>query len=213
MMRIGTFLVAMVLVFGMRYSLSAQPRFGAGIVAGINASQIQGDDSAGYNRLGVRAGVRGIAHLSEKADFGLDLLYSMRGSTTELVPNNNSLRYVIHLDYIEVPVWISYKDWLAPDGYYRIQGFAGLSYGRLFNTRVVDVIILEDEQENFAKNDLSLTLGVAYHLSRRFSLGFNYTRSLVPLYNNRKFLNNVGLPRYKQRLWGYFLSFQGVLEF
>lgn len=195
------------------HSLLAQQRFGAGIVVGINASQIQGDDSAGYNRLGVRAGLRGIVKLTDKTEFGLDLLYSMRGSTTELVPNNNSLRYVIHLDYIEVPVWISYKDWLAPDGYYRIQGFAGLSYGRLFNTRVQDVIILEDEQENFAKNDLSIALGVSYHLSRKFSLGVNYTRSVVPLYNNKKYLNNVGLPRYKNRLWGYFLSFQGVFEF
>ncbi|MCB9284833.1 MAG: PorT family protein [Lewinellaceae bacterium] len=213
MKRNGMTFLVLIFVLGLAPILSAQPRFGAGIVAGINASQIQGDDSAGYNRLGVRAGFRGIVHLSEKSDFGLDLLYSMRGSTTELVPNNNSLRYVIHLDYIEVPVWISYKDWLSPDGYYRLQGFAGLSYGRLFNTRVVDVIILEDEQDNFAKNDLSITLGAAYHLSRRFSLGVNYTRSVVPLYDNRKFLNNVGLPRYKQRLWGYFLSFQGVLEF
>ena len=213
MNRLGIFSFALVLFMMTALSLQGQQRFGAGIVAGFNASQIQGDDSAGYNRLGVRAGLRGIVKLTDKAEFGLDLLYSMRGSTTELVPNNNSLRYVIHLDYIEVPVWFSYKDWLAPDGYYRMQAFGGLSYGRLFNTRVQDVIILEDEQENFAKNDLSIMLGVSYHLSRKFSLGVNYTRSVVPLYNNRKYLSNVGLPRYKNRLWGYFLSFQGVFEF
>lgn len=194
-------------------SLSAQQRFGAGIVAGINVSQIQGDDSAGYNRLGVRAGFRGIARLTDRAEFGLDLLYSQRGSTTELFPNNNFLRFVIHLDYIEVPVWFSYKDWLHPDGYYRIQGFAGLSYGRLFNTRVEELVVIEDEQENFAKNDLSVTFGASYRTGKRFSIGANWTRSITPLYNNRRHLNNVGLPRYEYSLWGYFLSFQGVFEF
>lgn len=193
--------------------LSAQQRFGAGIVAGINASQIQGDDSAGYNRLGVRAGVRGIVRLTDRAEFGLDLLYSQRGSTTELFPNNNFLRFVIHLDYIEVPVWFSYKDWLHPDGYYRLQAFAGLSYGRLFNTRVEELVVIEDEQDNFAKNDLSVSLGASFRTGKRFSIGAHWTRSITPLYNNRKHLNNVGLPRYEFPLWGYFLSFQGVFEF
>lgn len=212
-MHIRNVLFAFLLIFFAATSLTAQQRFGAGIVAGINASQIQGDDSAGYNRLGVRAGVRGIARLTEKTEFGLDLLYSQRGSSSELVPNNNFLIYVIHLDYIEVPVWYSFKDWLAPDGYYRVQGYVGLTYGRLFNSRVKEIAVLEDEQVNFAQNDLSVSLGAAFRTSRRFSLGLNYNRSVVPLYNNRKHLNNVGLPRYKYSLWGYFLSFQGVYEF
>jgi hypothetical protein len=211
-MRFRIFLFAFLFSLLTTGAANAQQRFGAGLVAGVNAAQIQGDDSAGYNKLGFRAGVRGIARLSEKADFGLDLLYSQRGSASELVPNNAFLRYVIHLDYIEVPVWFTYKDWLSPEGYYRLQGFAGLSYGRLFGTRVEETI-LEDEQDFFAKNDLSINLGAGFRVSQRFALEVHYIRSVLPLYNNRKHLNNAGLPRYKYSLWGYFLTFQGVYEF
>lgn len=196
------------------FSGPAQSPFGAGIVVGFNASQIQGDDSAGFNRLGVRAGVRGLARLSEKTELGFDLLYSQRGSTTELVPNNNFLRFVIHLDYVEVPIWFAFKDGLSPEGYYRWKALGGISYGRLFNARMVDhPTFPEDQIDNFNSNDLSLILGITYQASKKFSMGIQYTRSVVPLYNNRKFLNNVGLPIYRYRLWGYLLSFQGVFEF
>lgn len=212
MIRHRIFLITLFLLLLAGIRLEGQ-RFGAGIVAGLNASQIQGDASAGFNRLGVRAGLRGIVFLTEKSGFGLDLLYSARGSTSDLFAGNNSLRFVIHLDYVEVPVWFYYQDWLAPDGFYRLQASAGLSYGRLFNTRVTDAGVLVDEQDNFSRNDLSLHLGIAYRLSKKFSLEAHYTRSLIPLYNNRKYLNNVGLPRHPHRLWGYFLSFQFVFEF
>jgi len=211
MMRHRIFFLALLLFFGTVIRLEGQ-RFGAGIVAGINASQIQGDDSAGFNRLGVRAGLRGLVFLSEKSGFSLDLLYSARGSTNELGFQNNYLRWVIHLDYVEVPVRFYYRDWLAPAGFYRVQGSAGLSYGRLFNTRVVDNI-LANEQESFSQNDLSVNLGIAYRAGRKFSFEVQYTRSVIPLYNNKKHLNIAGEPRYKYSLWGYLLSFQGVYEF
>jgi hypothetical protein len=194
-------------------ALLAQPRFGAGIVAGLNASQIQGDDNPGFNKLGIRGGLRGIVRLDDRSSFGLDLLYSQRGATSDLLPNNTFLRFIINTEYIEVPVWFAYNDWLAPDGYYRLQGLVGLGYGRLFNARVTDHPFPEDQVENFSKNDISIYLGALYRVSRKFSLGVNYSRSIIPLYNNRKYLTSAGIPIYKHRLWGYFLSFESVFEF
>ena len=115
---------------------------------------------------------------------------------------------------MEVPVWICYKDWLTEEGYYRIKVFGGLSYGRLFNIRLVDhPTFPQDQVDNLNMDDLSFHLGLSYYLGRKFSLGVNYTHSVIPLYNNRKFLSPAGIPVYEYRLRGYFLTFQGVYEF
>ena len=209
--RIFVYTLLLVMLAGNRLEGQA---FGAGIVAGLNASQIQGDLSGGYNKLGFKAGLRGIVRYAEKTEFGVDLLYSQRGSTNGLGANNINIRWVIRLDYVEVPVWFCYKDWLSEEGFYQVKVYAGLSYGRLFNVKMVDHPTFPDDQlKNMADNDLSFTLGLAYCPGRKFSMGLYFTRSVVPLYNNKKFINHTGLPEYELSVWGYFLSFQGVYEF
>jgi hypothetical protein len=188
--------------------LEAQNTFGAAIVAGLNASQIQGDDSAGYNRLGVRAGLRGLIFLGEKSEVSLDLLYSHRGSTSGLFQNNSGIRRVIALDYVEVPIVFSYKDWLHDDGYYRVHFTGGLTYSRLFNTRVSDYQEVEEEQGNFNQNDFGIRLGASYFTTERFGISVFYNRSINRLYNNLDHLKSNGNPHLKFPLVGYFLSFE-----
>lgn len=210
MNRIVTLLIVPILLFGT--GLYAQQRFDAALVAGINIAQIHGDSDGGYNKLGIRSGVRGIALLGEKTELSLDILYSQRGSTNGLTNNNTGLRFVIDLDYIEVPLVFSYKDWFRED-HYKLHFSAGVSYGRLFNTRVVDYVILDQEQVNFAQNDLSLTAGLTFFANRHWGISAIFTRSVTPLYNNQKHLNSAGLPRFQYSLWGYFLSFQTFYRF
>jgi hypothetical protein len=187
--------------------LEAQNTFGAAIVAGLNASQIQGDASAGYNRLGVRAGLRGLVFLGDKSEASLDLLYSQRGSTSGLFQDNAAIRFVIALDYVEVPVTFTYKDWLHEDGYYRVHFTGGLTYSRLFNTRVEEYPIFEEEQENFNLNDFGVRLGASYFVSEKFGISIFYNRSINRLYNNLDHLQN-GVPVFEFPLVGYFLSFE-----
>lgn len=185
-----------------------ESRFGAGLVLGLNASQINGDNSGGYNKLGLRVGLRGIAHLSARADLSLDLLYSQRGSRSELVAGGGIPVFVIHLVYAEVPLRFTYRDWYEEDGgFYRVYASGGFTYSRLLQLRFEDTP-LEAEAERFNADELALTLALGYLHTPRLGFQVSWSRALTPLYNNRKWLNDVGLPRYPYSLWPYFLSFE-----
>lgn len=192
-------------------STEAQSRFRAGVVGGFNASQINGDDSAGYNKLGFRAGLRAVALLGDRSELNFDILFSQRGSANELNPNGSNIRFVIQTNYVEVPVVFVFKDWEETD-YYRIHVFGGLSYARLISSRVEEFPPIADEQDNFNLNNFGLRLGASYFASRNLGFSVAWTRSLVPLYDSGKFANN-GTPNYSKDLVDYFLSFEAVYLF
>lgn len=170
--------------------LHAQQRFKAGAVIGVNASQIDGDRSAGYTKLGLVGGLQGIAILTEKTELGLQILYSQRGSQSAFNQNNANFPFKIRINYIEVPVLYTYKDWLfeGKDGdYYKVHIHGGLSYGRLFETEIEDesltspLVQLGDE---FNEDDISIVLGATYFANEHFGFTVRWSRSLNLLYRN-----------------------------
>lgn len=208
----GLILTGFILFFGLQ--LQAQVRFGAGMVIGVNAAQVHGDDMAGYNQLGLRTGLRGTAILSDKQHLSMDILYSRRGASSTLTPNNAGFPRRMRLDYVEVPILFNYKEWLSDDAsYYRLHFFAGLSYGRLFNIYMEAFPVLEDEADNFHRNDYSGMAGATYMVSEKFGFTVSWARSINFLYNNNKHRNAANIPIYKVPLIGYFFSFQSVLYF
>ncbi len=185
-----------------------QNRFGAAIILGLNAAQINGDNSGGYNKLGLRVGLRGIARLNERAELSMDLLYSQRGSRSELVVGSGLPIFVIHLEYAEVPIRFTYRDWYDESKhYYKVYASGGVAYSRLLQSRFENTALVS-EAERFNANDVSVSLAIGYMSSPHVGFQIGWSRSLVPLYNNRKWLNNAGLPRYPHSLWPYFLSFE-----
>ena len=207
---LSTIAFTIILLLG-ALSSQAQGRFRAGIVAGLNASQINGDDSAGYNKLGFRAGLRAVTILGDRSEINFDILFSQRGSSNELNPNGTSIRFVINTNYVEVPVVFVYKDWEEAD-YYRIHVSGGLSYARLIGSRVEEFPPIFDEQDNFNLNNLGVKLGASYFASRNLGFSVAWTRSLLALYDSSKFANN-GMPNFNKDLVDYFLSFEAVYLF
>jgi len=187
--------------------LFAQQRFKAGIVLGATASQINGDNSAQFNKLGITAGLKVNTILTEKSDFIIEILLSQRGSQTELFPQVAALQQTIHLNYIQVPLIFNYKDWLEEDGdYYKMHFQGGLSYGRLFNTRF-DNSPLEEAGPFFRKNDISWLAGATFFVNENFGVFARYNRSINLLFKNAADNPNVN------SLLSFFLSFGGQYEF
>ena len=177
----------------------AQQRFKAGLVFGLNASQIKGDDSAGYNRLRIHGGLRAIAKLQDKTDLLIELLYSQRGSF------DNGEQFFngdldINLEYVEIPVMLAYKDWYKEDeDYYKVQVTGGLMFSRLLKATAQGS--RHDAQvENFNNNDYGLTIGADFFFNKHFAIGGRWNRSFNLLYNNKK--HDESIPS----MIGYFLS-------
>ncbi len=192
-------------------TLSAQEaverRFKGGLVGGFNLSQIEGDDAAGYNKIGLQGGARVAIILKEKMDLGIELLFSQRGSAAR---NENQGRFAfkLTLNYIEVPVLFNYMDWQAEDeDYYRLHFHAGFSYGRLISFKTDEfsnLIILEDFIRD---NDVSWMAGATYYINKNLGVTARYSRSLYPF-----FVPDETSPNAKP-LIGYQLTFQTVYMF
>ncbi len=182
----------------------AQQRFKAGVLFGLNASQIYGDDIGGYNKLGLQGGLRGITVLDEKKEVAVELLYSQRGSYQKDSPFGGPLK--IGLQYVEIPVVFTYKDWLDEEtGFYKIQASGGLSFGRLLKASA-EGSKFDDITDEFQRNDISVTIGAEYFTRENFAFGLRWSRSLNRLYNNKK---DPG----RNSLVGYFLSFRSLYVF
>ena len=72
----------LVVFFIINTQLQAQT-FKAGVILGVTASQINGDDSAGFNKPGLEGGLKSAVTISEKVDISLEILYSQRGAKDE----------------------------------------------------------------------------------------------------------------------------------
>lgn len=74
---------------------------------GLNACQVDGDQQAGYNRLGFCGGVGVMVRYHRFLSTSVEIHYSMKGAKQRLVPNQNPAAgqlFQIQLDYIDIPV-------------------------------------------------------------------------------------------------------------
>ena len=187
-------------------------RFKAGLIAGVTASQIDGDASAGYHKVGLQGGLRGIIVLEEKQDFSIELLFTQRGCRNE---SKTPPFFKTTLHYIEVPLQWHYHDWPAnedsddPD-FYRVHVNAGFSYGRL--------IEYKDDSElgggitaalpDLNRNSVCLLLGASFFATKHVGFNFRYHRALNRLYKPGKPGTN-----YDRALKEHYLAFQLMYVF
>ena len=178
--------------------------FGASLVAGICPSQIDGDDLAGFNKLGYMAGLKGIINYSDKLEFNIDFLYSARGARSSAL---DPFVREINISYLELPVLIRFKDWLSEDkDYHRVSAFSGLVFGRLINATIeddVNAVSFDALVNEFNQTDISGRIGVSYHSSYRFGVSMSYTHNINRLYNHNK-----GIVNYDRPLVPKFLTFR-----
>jgi len=192
------------------YSGMEGQTFGAAITLGGNAAQIDGDELAGYHKLGLNGGIRGTASLGGRWDLSLELLYSERGSSTYNAVSGPQLRREINLSYFELPVLVSVKDWLVADNrgdYYRVRAFAGLSYARLISASVYDDNSASGYNDELAaafnSNDIAGIVGIGYTAFRNWEVSARYTRSFVKIYDT----SGDSPPLIPLSLVGYYISF------
>jgi len=185
--------------------LSAQLGFKGAAILGFNAAQMDGDDLAGYNKIGITGGLRVAYPLKEKMELGMEMLFSQRGSQSQLQLGsaNNLLR--TNLNYFVLPISFTLKDWyIEEDDYYRTSLHGGLAPGYLFS-KSSNEAGLEPNLENFTNFDLSLFLGFSYHLNSHWAFTFRYTTGLFNIYTD---------PITSEReLRSYFITFRTEYHF
>jgi len=200
---INKIMIKFIKIFIFTFVLNLSPlvaqQFGAGIVAGLTASQINGDDSAGYNKLGLTAGLLTTIRLKENQYIGIEMLYSQRGSQDKYLSQTGQGLFV-NLKYVSVPVFFGIKDWYQEsDDYYKVHFRGGLNYSRLIDA-AWNRDKLDTRATSLLKNDFSFLLGATFFLNRKLGIEARYNRSINLLARNNTFT-------YKYNLRSHFLSF------
>ena len=149
--------------------------FRAAAVAGVNLSQIDGDDLLGFYQPGFNGGLRVVAVLGERWRLGPELLFSQLGARR----NRNSINVSdfdrFRLQTIELPLMLYYKDW-------RITAEAGVAYQRLVNYTVTARDGSDVTPDYPLRNDLAaIKLGVTLYLTPRIGVNFRWSRHLTDL--------------------------------
>ncbi len=172
--------------------------FEAGLILGVNASQVNGDFLAGYDKLGLHTGLKVRVSTWEHIEWSVELLLSQRGSRPDIFTEDSRK---IHLNYVEIPILIGFKDW-QKDDFYKIRFEGGFSYGRLVGHKF-SFQGVEEQIDEFNNNDFSLVIGAALFTSEKLGFSFRYTHSVTPLLNNK---NSIEFAR----LRGFFLTFRSI---
>lgn len=167
--------------------------FKAGVTAGVNLTQIDGDEQFGYNRRGYNFGLRGAVILRKDMDISTELLFSQRGTepdSEEKIKNKRTI--FVSLSYAEVPILFNYFYNKSDFGHYKWNLYTGVSYGRLLRsqTTVFKGYLSDSVQQNLVNtngyntSDFSLIFGVKRYFTPRLGVSLRHTISLNYLYQN-----------------------------
>lgn len=183
-----SFFIAIILwlCLGTRTTVWAQPRFKAALIAGLNASQIDGDASAGFRKFGFQAGMRVATRLKGKQEASIEMLFSQRGARNQ--PFQLPL-FSLTLNYIEVPIQWHFFDWpvygLGSDIplFYRIQVNAGLSLGRLIGYREpLNESGIRAALPHLRETSVVGIAGVTFYANQHLAFSMRYNRAINFLY-------------------------------
>ena len=175
--------------------------FKLALVAGLNAVQIDGDDFAGYNKLGLLAGAQVAYRTSDIWMPSVGIFYSQKGSRSD-IQTSRIIETRYRLDYVEIPVL-----WNYIDGGVRISG--GLAYGRLIG---LDILINDIDETNerapyYKNDDYSVVLGFGYYIDEHWGFDLRWTRSMWSIVD-LDVGNIINQPQVNK-----FLSFRTIYQF
>lgn len=153
--------------------------FSAHIITDINFSQIDGDDIAGYHRIGYGAGL-GVGYSFAPQWAGhLELMYRNVGSKDSPF---SDLRRSIDIQQAQIPFYLSYRTWWV-NGLSKFHFDGGLIYARNFRSEI-NFPKFEDNLNFINENNINFMIGFGIWFNHHHGIQARYIRSVTPLMKN-----------------------------
>ncbi len=154
-------------------------RFDAGLIAGFNASQVEGDKLKGYHKPGFLAGAFVQTDIAPAIVAGFEIKYSQKGARRKFKPQEGLQdpkdKYVMRLGYIDLPLFVGFR---TND---RSMLIGGIAPGILVHSKELDSVgeIPEQYQQEFNTFDLQPFVGFQFDFLERVSLDLRMALSVV----------------------------------
>ncbi|MBX7141585.1 MAG: PorT family protein [Chitinophagales bacterium] len=172
-----------------------------GLIFGMDASQVDGDDYAGYHKVGFNTGFYGQIPVSKMFFFSVEILYAQDGGKAPVIPGQ-VLRYRSQFGYAQVPILFHFQEKEA------VNFGAGFLYGRLVGQRIFadeieqpdpitctgkpdDTSLLDPQFICTKKNDFRAVADANYLFTDNFMINVRFSYSIVPFgyYGSSNFIN------------------------
>lgn len=153
-------------------------RFDAGLLAGFNASQVEGDNFKGYHKPGLLAGVFVQTDIIPTIFTGMEIKYSQKGSRKRIKPRDPEPEvYIMRLGYIDMPLFVGFR---TND---RGTVIAGVSAGYLVHSGEYDEygLFSPQDQHEFNNFDLQPFLGFQFGILDEVKLDLRFALSVLPV--------------------------------
>jgi len=162
----------------------------ASVPIGINFTQVDGDAIAGYNKVGLNAGVGALIDINQFQTFeaGFEILYNQMGSRSsgaQIDFQGYSLK--LQFQYLSIPVYVNYKD--IGKGY----AGAGLVFSRLLNNKRFENKAVVPEANEVNQFDIGVFVQVGYVFNPNIRATLRAGYSMVPFYSPRAFHNYISI--------------------
>lgn len=168
-----------VFLLGMSGMFAFSQRFEGGVMAGLNASQVDGDTYSGYNKPGFVGGVYVLNNFSRTVFAGMELKFTQKGSRKNPDPKStdDQSKYIMRLNYAEIPVYLGIR---TSD---RISVLAGLSAGYLIKGTEFDNYgkFVKEDQHAFNSTDVQGFLGFRFQMTDRLFIDLRGAYSVLPI--------------------------------
>jgi hypothetical protein len=173
--------------------LSAQ-RFGGGLLAGITASQVDGDSYSGYNKIGLQGGV--FVNTAFKKNFGaqMEIRYAGRGAQ-KITTTDDTEVYKLALHYIDLPLMATYtlkKKIIFDLGI--VPGYLFAKGGEDNNGKLPQEFLVD-----FKRVDIAWLVGVNYRITNNLKVNLRYSYSLWSINDN----DTTGFYSWIGNIFGY----------
>ena len=161
-------------------------RFDAGLIAGFNGSQVEGDYFKGYNKAGILAGIFVQTDVAPAIVAGMEIKYSQKGSRKKYDPKQPEVeKYVMRLGYIDIPIFMGFRT------NERSMIIAGIAPGVLIHSKELDNYgeFPKEDQHPFNTFDLQPFFGFQFEFLERFSIDLRLALSVLPIRNQPSGIN------------------------
>jgi len=168
-----------IFIFLLLYSTTTYAQgFKAGVLAGINASQVSGDSYSGFDKAGLLLGLYSNFDVSEKVKLQFEINYSQKGSRKNpKTSEGDHESFLLRLNYIEIPLMARFQH-----KSFSFEG--GAYYGRLVKEYMEDedgAHPIPEQFNQFKENDIGVLVGINYNFTEHIIMNWRFSNSIIPI--------------------------------
>lgn len=150
--------------------------FGGGVMAGLVGSQVAGDPSSGFNKLGFYAGIFANRQFTLKSGARLEMYFIQKGARENPTDENGNFQYLLRINYIEIPVLYVF----TINKHLDLSG--GLAYSYLVGEPYEEANYSTSVPDTpWNKSSLTFILGIEYKITDMLTASFRTNNSLTPI--------------------------------